>query len=113
MQALAWLHTYETPDQKKMGEAFCTTAGASVDFLSADLRRLIVNACFHLTGQEVPEMADVDFVDPFEPSFYGFIKDKTYWENTNLKPEELGLGKSRKMQDPKGTPEWRSFYVAP
>ena len=76
MQALAWLHPYVAPDGKTKGEAFCTTAGASCDFVSEGLRRIVINASYHLTGLKVPEKADVDYVDPFYPSFYGFIRDK-------------------------------------
>jgi type 1 glutamine amidotransferase len=103
---LAWLHGYTSPDQKKKGRSFCTTAGASVDFLSEDLRRLIVNGAYYLTGLEVPQRADVQFVDPFYPSFYGFIKAKDYWSSKNLRPADFGLGKSPSMSDPQGSPEW-------
>ncbi len=105
-QPLAWLHGYTSPDGKQKGRSFCTTAGASVDFLSEDLRRLIVNAAYYLTGMEVPQQADVRFVDPFYPSFYGFIQDKDYWRSKNLRPADFGLGKSPSMPDPQGSPEW-------
>ena len=39
MQPLAWMHEYSTPDGTGHGRSFCTTAGASVDFVSEDLRR--------------------------------------------------------------------------
>ena len=45
MQPLAWLHPYEAPNGKG-GTTFCTTMGASVDLVSEDLRRLVVNACY-------------------------------------------------------------------
>ena len=106
MQALAWLHTYKTPDGHGEGRSFCTTAGASVDFVSEDLRRLIVNAAYHLTGRDVPSNADVTFVDPFYPSFYGFIREKNYWKDAHLKLSDLGLGKTPHLPDPKGSPEW-------
>jgi putative heme-binding domain-containing protein len=106
MQALAWLHGYTSPNGKKQGKAFCTTAGASVDFVDESLRRMIVNAAYHLTGREVPSKADVDYIDPFYPSFYGFINDKEYFKKLNIKPEDFGLGKSPKLPDPKGSPEW-------
>jgi hypothetical protein len=67
---------------------------------------MIVNAAFYLTDQEVPKKADVDFVDPFYPSFFGFIREKNYWIDANLKPEDFGLGKTPHMPDPKGSPEW-------
>ena len=106
MQPFVWLHTYKTPNGQGEGHSLCTTAGASVDFVSEGLRRLIVNAAYHLTGQDVPDKADVDFVDPFYPSFYGFIRDEKHFSNANLKPEDFGLGKTPHMPDPKGSPEW-------
>ena len=69
MQPLAWLHPYEAPNGKK-GTTFCTTMGASVDLVSEDLRRMLVNSVYFLTGLKVPENADVSYVDPFYPSFY-------------------------------------------
>ncbi len=106
MQPLAWLHPYTAPNGTTKGTSFCTTMGASVDLVSEGLRRLVVNAAFHLTGLEVPEMAKVDYVDPFYPSFYGFINDDTYWKEADLQPEDFGLGKTPAMPDPKGSPEW-------
>lgn len=113
MQALAWLHTYKTPDGKGVGHAFCTTAGASVDFVSEDLRRLIVNAAYFLLNKDVPAKADVSFVDPFYPSFYGFINEKSYWKDANLTMDQLKLGESIHMPDPKGSPEWNFRPVPP
>lgn len=110
MQPFAWLHTYQRPDGSGMAKSFCTTAGASVDLVNEDLRRMIVNAAYFLTGQEVPEKANVDYVDPFYPSFYGFIKEKTqpkYWQQANLQPEDFGLGKTPHLPDPNGSPEWK------
>jgi len=106
MHPFAWLHEYTTPDGKGTGQSFCTTGGASVDFVNEDLRRMIVNAAIYLTGGEVPESATVDFVDPFYPSFYGFISDKSYWNYANMKPADYGLGKSPSMPDPPGSPAW-------
>lgn len=105
MQPFAWLHTYKSP-AGKTGQSFCTTGGAAVDFLSEDLRRMIVNAAYYLTGQDVPKNADVDFVDPYHPSFYGFIRDKNWWTEADMQPEDYGLGKSPKRPDPPGTPKW-------
>ena len=39
-----------------------------------DLRRLFVNACYDLTGQKVPAMADVTPVGEFKPQMFGFNK---------------------------------------
>ncbi|WP_237607193.1 ThuA domain-containing protein [Roseimaritima sediminicola] len=106
MQPLAWLHSYTAPDGAAMGQSFCTTAGGSVDFVDEDLRRLVVNAAYYLTGQDVPAKADVAFVDPFYPSFYGFIRDKDYWQRHDMQPADYGLGKSPVLPDPPGSPEW-------
>ncbi|MCR9296960.1 MAG: heme-binding protein, partial [bacterium] len=105
-QPFAWLHTYTSPDGRKTGTSFCTTGGASVDFVDEDLRRLIVNAAYFLTDQQVPSQADVAFVDAFYPSFYGFIRDDAYFRNLNLRPEDLDLGKSPQSPDPENSPTW-------
>ena len=106
LQALAWLKEYTAPNGTAKGRSFCTTAGAAVDLCSEDLRRLVVNAAYHLTGLEVPARADVAFVDPFRPSFFGFIKDPNFWSGRNLKPADFGLGKATEPVDPPGSPEW-------
>ncbi|MCA8987921.1 MAG: ThuA domain-containing protein, partial [Planctomycetaceae bacterium] len=106
MQPFAWLHTYESPDGKAKGKSFCTTGGASVDFVDENLRRLIVNAAYFLTGQKVPASANVEFVDAYYPSFYGFIRDQNYWKNLNLKPSTFALGQSPQQPDPAGSPAW-------
>ncbi len=57
---------------------FFTTMGASVDLESEGLRRLLVNATFWALGMEdqIPERADVSYVAPYEPTFFGFGKHK-------------------------------------
>ena len=104
LQALAWLREYTAPNGAK-GQAFCTTMGAAADLVSHDALRLVVNAAYHLTGLEVPKAANVDFVDPFYPSFYGFV-NKQFWIDRNLKPQDFALGKSPLPKDPPGTPAW-------
>ena len=106
MQPLAWLHTYQRPDGSGTGNSFCTTAGASVDFVNENLRRLVVNAALHLTGRTIPDKANVAYVDPYYPSFYGFIKDPDYWKTLHLKPEDFDLGISPQNPDPSNSPEW-------
>lgn len=92
MMPLAWLKPFQTPGGKP-GRAFCTTMGASVDFQSEGLRRLIVNACYDLTGlrDQISTEADVAFVDPFQPTMFGF-KDDHYWKQKKLKPADFALG---------------------
>lgn len=94
MMPLAWMREYTAPDGEAKGKAFCTTLGASTDFADENLRRLIVNAALFLTGQKVPEKADVEFVDPFEPTGYSAIDAKGFYQKRDLKPADYGLGKS-------------------
>ncbi|OUV13267.1 MAG: hypothetical protein CBC46_07315 [Verrucomicrobiaceae bacterium TMED86] len=108
MMALAWLHPYTAPNGTTKGQAFCTTMGASVDFLSEDLRRIVVNATYHLLGLKVLDKADVDYVDPFFPSFYGFWNGKhaKIWSERKMVPADFGLGKTPHVTSPPGTPDW-------
>lgn len=70
---LAWIKTY-TGDQGVASRVFCTTMGASVDLESKGLRRLLVNACYWCMGLEyqIPGQSRVDYVDEFNPTFFGF-----------------------------------------
>jgi hypothetical protein len=94
LMAVAWLREYTAPNGTTKGTAFCTTMGASVDFKNEDLRRMIVNASYHLLGLKVPARADVSFVDPFEPTMFGFNSNPEFYKNRNLKVSDLALGKS-------------------
>ncbi len=93
MMPLAWLREYTSPDGRAKGRAFCTTLGASVDFADENLRRLVVNAALHLTGQTVPEKADVGYVDAFAPTFYSGMSNE-FFKKRNLRPDDYSLGKS-------------------
>ena len=112
-QPFAWLHTYQRPDGSGEGKSFCTTGGASVDFVSEDLRRMVVNAAYFLTDRQVPKQADVTYVDDFYPSFYGNINEPAdYWKELGRKAEDYGLGKSPRAEDPAGSPQW-DFHERP
>lgn len=106
MQPLAWLHPWTSPDGKAKGTTFCTTAGASVDLVNEDLRRMVVNASYFLVGMDVPEKANVDYVDAYYPSFFGFIRQKGYFKELGLTPADFDLGKTPHVPDPKGSPVW-------
>lgn len=69
---VAWIRTYLS-ESGKAGRVFTTTMGAATDFLSEDLRRLIVNAAFWAVGLEknIPEKCNVDFVGKYEPAMFG------------------------------------------
>lgn len=94
MMPIAWLRGYTAPNGKSSGQAFCTTFGASVDFKNAGLRRMMVNAVFHLLELKVPTKAGVATVDKFEPTFYGFIRAAGYFKDRNLQPSDFALGKT-------------------
>ena len=70
---IAWTIPYQVEDGQP-GKAFVTTMGASLDFNSADLRRLIVNASFWLLDMESSITADggVEIVGSYNPSPFGF-----------------------------------------
>jgi hypothetical protein len=88
---LAWFKAY-TAQSGKTGRSFCTTAGASVDWLSEDLRRLMVNAMLHLTGHEdrIPAKTNVDFVGDYQPKPFQNHSDDA-WSKMALKPSDFGL----------------------
>jgi len=82
----AWFKTYTAPSGKQ-GRSFTTTAGASLDWLNEDLRRMMVNAMMSLTGHEkdIPERTVVTFVDDYQPRPTGAIPDAT-WAAEKLTP---------------------------
>ena len=90
---LAWLRDYTAPNGTTKGRTFNTTMGAAVDFADEDLRRLVVNAAYFLTGLPVPAKADATPVDPFQPTFYGRLTNEE-WKALNRKPLDYALGKS-------------------
>jgi hypothetical protein len=62
-----------------------TTMGAATDFLNEDLRRLIVNGAYWLTGLTPPDEMNVDLVGEYKPSPFGFGGYKK-----GVKPDDLG-----------------------
>ncbi len=85
--AVAWTRNYKWPSGKT-SRIFCTTMGAATDLQSEGLRRLIVNASYAGLGMEVPKKANVDYVDPYKPLFYGFNSFRR-----GIKPSDHALGK--------------------
>lgn len=65
-----------------------STLGASTDLLDEELRRILVNASYHLLQFDVPKKADVNFVGKYRPSQYGFHTDE-YWLKSNLRVEQF------------------------
>jgi len=87
MMPLVWTKTF-TGEQGKAAKVICTTMGASVDLQCEDLRRMLVNACYWALGLEdkIPDKANVEYVKPFEPTFYGFGQFKP-----GMKPSDYAL----------------------
>jgi hypothetical protein len=104
MMPIAWLREYTAPNGTTKGRSFCTTMGASTDFTSEDLRRLVVNATYHLLDLPVPAKANVDYVDEYQPSPYGFIRDGEFFKNRNLRVSDFDLGKSASTGEPGKVP---------
>lgn len=90
MMPLAWVKPYQVPGGKS-GQAFCTTMGAATDLPCEDLRRMIVNAAYYLTGLEdkIPDKADVAIVGRFEPTMFGFRREPDFWPKQKLTPESF------------------------
>ncbi len=73
LMPLIWIRDY-TWDNGVKSRALTSTIGAAVDMQSEDLRRLIINASYWLTGLPVPVSADVAIIGEYKPSYFGFGK---------------------------------------
>ena len=85
--AVAWTRSHKWPSGKT-SPIFTSTMGAATDLLSEGLRRMIVNAIYAGLKLEVPKKANVDYVDPYKPLFYGFNSFRK-----GLRPSDHALGK--------------------
>ncbi|WP_291780998.1 ThuA domain-containing protein [Cecembia sp.] len=70
---MAWTKDYQIEGGKK-GKVFTTTMGASIDLISDDLRRLIVNGAFWALDMpdKITANMNVSIVGNYEPSMFGF-----------------------------------------
>jgi len=87
----AWFKTYTAPSGKE-GRSFSTTAGASLDWQNEDLRRLMVNAIYSLTGHEkdIPEKSNVNFVGEYKPKPTGALSNEA-WTALKLTPATFAI----------------------
>lgn len=78
-------------DAERTNRVLTITMGSSTDFLDENLRRLLVNGCYWMTGleQRLPDRADVRLVGKYEPTPFGFEKFKK-----GVRPADL-------LKDPK------------
>lgn len=84
---IAWTRMNRNPNGTA-NRIFTTTMGAATDLENEGLRRLIVNAVYWGLGLDVPQTADVMYVDEYKPSFYGFGGFRK-----GLRPSDFDLGK--------------------
>lgn len=82
MMPVAWTKSYMLPGGST-GQAFAATIGSSSDLLSEAIRRMYINASYHLLGLDVPEKAKVDLVGEYKPSQYSFQSDE-YWDQKDI-----------------------------
>lgn len=85
MMPIAWIKSYQTPSGE-IARVFTTTMGASQDFSSEGLRRLLVNACYWALkmDDQIPPRSNVEIVGAYKPTPFGhntFVK--------GLKPDDL------------------------
>ncbi len=83
MPPIVWTKSYQIAKGKK-GQSVTSTIGAATDMVDEEVRRLLVNASYHLLNLEVPQKAKVDFVGKYSPSAFAFHTDE-YWEEKGLK----------------------------
>lgn len=83
MMPIAWTKSYQLPGGA-IGTSFTSTIGSSTDMVNEGVRRLLVNATYHLLDLEVPERASAELAGEYNPSAYNFQKDE-YWVTKNLK----------------------------
>jgi hypothetical protein len=84
---VAWTTSYKN-DYGTTARIFATTMGASIDLLSADLRRLLINASYWALEMEglIPEESDAETIGTYEPIMFGFDKFKK-----GVKPADYNL----------------------
>ena len=68
---IVWTRLHKQ-DNGAANRILTTTMGSATDLEDEGLRRLVVNGVYWGLGLDVPARANVTYVDPYEPSFYGF-----------------------------------------
>lgn len=86
MMPVVWTREFKHPTDKT-SRVLCTTMGAATDLQSEGLRRLVVNGVYWGLGLDVPAKANVDYVDPYQPTMYGF---RSYRKGLTAADHKLG-----------------------
>jgi Trehalose utilisation len=68
---IVWTRIHQN-DTGKTSRILTTTMGSATDLENEGLRRLVINGVYWGLGMDVPDKADVTYVDEYMPSFYGF-----------------------------------------
>lgn len=71
MMPVVWTREHKN-EAGTTNKIFTTTMASATDLKNEGLRRLLVNATYALTGLEVPEKANVEYVGEFVATPYGF-----------------------------------------
>lgn len=75
-------------EQGRINRIVTSTMGSATDLEDEGLRRVLVNAVYWALNLAVPARADVNYVDPYTPSFYGFDGFRK-----GLRPADFALGR--------------------
>jgi len=87
MMPIVWTKSYQIENGKK-GKTITSTIGASTDYLNEELRRLLVNAVYHLLDLPIPENTKATLVGDYKPTQFNFHTDE-YWEKKDLKVSDF------------------------
>ena len=87
LMPLVWMRGY-SGEGGKPTKIVATTMGAAVDLENEGLRRLLINSCYWTVGlgNKIPAKANVDYVGEYQPTWFGFGKDRK-----GIKPGDLEL----------------------
>jgi mono/diheme cytochrome c family protein/glucose/arabinose dehydrogenase len=88
MQPIVWVRERKN-ESGTINRIVTNTMGAATDLQNEGVRRLVINSVFWALKMDVPANADVNYVDAYNPSFYGFKSDR----KKVLKVADHALGK--------------------
>ena len=100
MMPVCWTKTY-WGERGEVGRVFTTTMGASQDFIQPGLRRLVVNAafwCLEMSDQITPDL-NIEFVTKYDPTEFGFRRQKGYWEEIGHRPSDFALDAAKQTSN--------------
>lgn len=87
MMPIVWSKSYQI-NEGIAGSSITSTIGASTDLLNESVRRLFVNATYHLLELSVPQKANVNLVGNYTPSQFKFQKEG-YWTEKRMRVADM------------------------